>query len=109
MSVSVEAGLVQFPSNPIDRSQPSANRLVNEVHKPISAMESNEETHYNQEPETNNPDAAPSSGGRAGSYLVSEKTEDVTVDTGELDKQESGLGEQNHGDDFLGKANKEKE
>ena len=66
-----------------------------------------EETGYNQEPETNNPDVGTSSGGRDGSYLVSEKTEDVTVNTRELDKQEPGLGEQNHGDDFLGKANKE--
>ncbi len=72
-------------------------------------MESNEDTHYNQEPATNNPENAPSSGASAGHYLVSEKTEGVTVDPDELDKQQTGLGEQNHGDDFMGKANKTKE
>ena len=66
-----------------------------------------QETGYNQEPQTNDPQTGTSSGGRDGGYLVSEKTEGVTVDTDKLDRQEPGLGEQNQGDDFLGKANKE--
>ncbi len=71
-------------------------------------MESNEKK-YSQDAEMNRAELNAESGGPNGGILVSEKTEDVTVDTGELDRQESGLGEQNHGDDFLGKANKEKE
>lgn len=65
-------------------------------------MENQDKTTYDAEPETN--DSDPGSG-----ILVSEKTEDVTVDKGEIDRQQAGVGEENDGDDFLGKANKKKE
>lgn len=54
---------------------------------------------YNTDPEANDP-------ATGNGELVSEKTDDVTVDTRLLDRQETGEGEENHGDDFLGKANK---
>ncbi len=62
-------------------------------------MENQEKEGYNAEPETNNPTTG-------NGTLVSEKTEDVTVDTRKIDREQSGEGEENHGDDFLGKANK---
>lgn len=65
-------------------------------------MENQDKMTYDDEPETN--DSDPGSG-----ILVSEKTEDVTVDKGEIDRQQAGVGEENDGDDFLGKANKKKE
>lgn len=65
-------------------------------------METQEKSHFNEEPQTNDPQTG-------NGFLVSEQTEGVTVDKGVMDKQESGLGEENNGDDYLGEANKKGE
>lgn len=63
-------------------------------------MEDEHKNNGNAEPETNDSGTG---------VLVSEKTEDVTVDKRQMNRQDRGLGEENHGDDFLGKANKKKD
>ncbi|MBC8152143.1 MAG: hypothetical protein H7Z72_04465 [Bacteroidetes bacterium] len=54
-------------------------------------------------------DSQPTTNEPGTGVLVSVQTEDVTVDAGEIDRQQAGVGEENRGDDFLGRENKRRE